>query len=380
MAINAGNFRALATGYLNSDGDNVLFSAESTSKISAVFYVDESPRIIRGHNLAEGEEAIVELVDGNKGGEIFTPFLRNGKPVKLNSKCNVIVLSIPGRYRVVLNGELGASHIVTFLSSSTHEYLLEAGYCCTDCEPPAPSVWVDTGIRREKDGRIEALEEDQYGNKRWVDLEEVKWVDTGKRDYSDDKSMIIKEQKNQVGRTRWVDDEPRAWTDTGKRRSKGDAIEKEQIDQLGATHWVTDEAVVWTDTGDTRCNNHKIEKEQADQLGALRWYVTEETCGYDASYPLPDGGYGYVEGDEIDPEASVEMNDCDGVFLFRLYPTPRKGATVKVLACDGEVLGYARNRSDTAPIVNNTFKCPDVIINQGSCECNLVDTFNRKIR
>lgn len=123
MTISAGGaVRTRRTAYLDTI---VLFNDKSTQTNSPIITIDDEPVIIRAHALAAGESANVELVDGEGEGQYFTPYQRNGCQLKLTRKCNQIILAVPGRYRLVLNGTPGASYIVYCRGASmTHEYLL----------------------------------------------------------------------------------------------------------------------------------------------------------------------------------------------------------------------------------------------------------------
>jgi hypothetical protein len=81
---------------------------------------------------------------------------------------------------------------------------------------------------------------------------------------------------------------------------------------------------------------------------------------FSASYPLAGGGFGFVDGDMRDPEATVEVQPCNGsgptVFIF---PTPRPGATAPVTDCAGNVAGYAPNTSLTPITIGATPPCPE---------------------
>jgi hypothetical protein len=101
------------------------------------------------------------------------------------------------------------------------------------------------------------------------------------------------------------------------------------------------------------------------QITVSKEETTSTGCGacacvepYSASYPLPAGGFGFMDGDLKDCEATVAVNPCDGngpeVWV---YPTPRPLATAPVYNCGGEVLGYAPNQSQTAIAQHPTVPC-----------------------
>lgn len=63
-------------------------------------------------------------------------------------------------------------------------------------------------------------------------------------------------------------------------------------------------------------------------------------------------GFGFHLLDPKDPAATVEMAPCAGdtsVDSIWIYPSAGVGHTVKVTDCDGNIIGYAVNRSDCAP-------------------------------
>lgn len=75
---------------------------------------------------------------------------------------------------------------------------------------------------------------------------------------------------------------------------------------------------------------------------------------YCPSYELPRGGFAFIAGDAVDPEATVVVAPNGFVHPeYRIYPTPRPGATAQVLSTPEiepttTVLGYAANSSDCA--------------------------------
>lgn len=87
-------------------------------------------------------------------------------------------------------------------------------------------------------------------------------------------------------------------------------------------------------------------------------------CHDDPTEPLPMvesdgcGGPGFVKMawmyspyDERDPEATVEVSNCDGNVIGYIYPEAGTGHTVPVKACTAngvEVIGFAANNSNAA--------------------------------
>lgn len=79
---------------------------------------------------------------------------------------------------------------------------------------------------------------------------------------------------------------------------------------------------------------------------------------YSASYPLDGGGYGFIAGDLVDPEATVEAAPCGGTGpTLYLYPTPRPGASAPQYDCAGTLVGYGMNTSTSAMIVPTRVPC-----------------------
>jgi hypothetical protein len=73
-------------------------------------------------------------------------------------------------------------------------------------------------------------------------------------------------------------------------------------------------------------------------------------------------GYGFHLLDPKDPAATVEMAPCPGdtsMDSIWIFPSAGPGHTLKVLNCDGSVIGYAANRSDCAADCG----CPETVIN-----------------
>jgi hypothetical protein len=98
-----------------------------------------------------------------------------------------------------------------------------------------------------------------------------------------------------------------------------------------------------------------VEMEETESVGCDICACVEP---YSASYPLPNGGFGYMDGDFKDCEATVAVNPCngDGPEVW-IYPTPRPNATAPVYDCDGNVVGYAPNQSQSAIQVVPTIPC-----------------------
>lgn len=94
---------------------------------------------------------------------------------------------------------------------------------------------------------------------------------------------------------------------------------------------------------------------------------TENTGGCDTcpciepycpSYPLPGGGYGFVDGDMRDPEATVDVQACNGQGpVAWIFPTPRPNATTPQYSCSGAIVGYGANRSHCSMETNEQVPC-----------------------
>ncbi len=95
--------------------------------------------------------------------------------------------------------------------------------------------------------------------------------------------------------------------------------------------------------------------------------VIPPTVTYCASMALPDGGFAFQAGDNVDPEATVSMLTCaGGATGFFLYPASGTSAagiqhTTPVLVC-GAVAGYAANRSNCAAEAPGEACCFDGVI------------------
>jgi hypothetical protein len=204
---------------------------------------------------------------------------------------------------------------------------------------------VGTDVEREE-------QNDCCCTKRWVFDRVQVWTDTG--DTRCTVTDVEKEQINDCGKTKWVVSGSLAWTATGQERCVGTNVEREEENDCGAPRWVVDRAQTWTDTGETRCANNVVEIQQENDCGKTRWTPTTATCGYCPSLRIScDGqpGFGFHAVDPKDPAATVEMTPCPGDEMtdsIWIYPAAGPGHTIKVADCDGNVIGYAVNKSDCA--------------------------------
>lgn len=100
----------------------VLFSPTSISAISHTISVLNQPVIAQAYGLTPSHTVDIEIVAGDGSGTLFAPFRMNGTSGQLNTDNTVFVLSVPGRYRFVLNGTLNVVTVVQFAATSSHEF------------------------------------------------------------------------------------------------------------------------------------------------------------------------------------------------------------------------------------------------------------------
>lgn len=84
----------------------LLFDPDSTTNVSHVFEVSEA-KIIRAFDLAQGEVLSVEMVAGAGSGHMFEPMILNGSVLRITGPNNVLLIPIPGRYRLRFHGVIG---------------------------------------------------------------------------------------------------------------------------------------------------------------------------------------------------------------------------------------------------------------------------------
>lgn len=100
-----------------------------------------------------------------------------------------------------------------------------------------------------------------------------------------------------------------------------------------------------------------VDKVESASNGCMSCACEEPYC---ASYPMTDGGFGFIAGDMKDPEATIALTPCPGDLVsptVYLFPTPRPGATAAQRACDGTLIGYAMNQSNCGIILNTVGNC-----------------------
>jgi hypothetical protein len=121
--------------------DHVLFKPADGNCHSAIFEVGSTPAIITGFEFSSGACAHVEMVAGCAPGEYFSKLMKNcGCAAGLNEKNNQLIVSIPGRYRLVWCDcatdegyvELNFAHV----SAQTVESCMAGGSCCDSTTTP----------------------------------------------------------------------------------------------------------------------------------------------------------------------------------------------------------------------------------------------------
>lgn len=292
-------------------------------------------------------------------------------PVRLTAENPVVILDAP--QGVILRGVYegdGIEQAIVWAVTSTETQDLTPGMrgCPAICCVPDPDSWQPTGNRTcDVDNDVLLVQYiDNCGNTEWRDEGQLVWEATGQvvcsRDWdheAGEPGSTRVEQVNICGQTRWVDGDPQRWVDTGAVRcvtgpAEGDDpveeyTERQVVNDCGDLDWIRDEDIAWVDTGVTRCENNIVQRQQVNPCGRLRWSDTDESCGYLATYPLPCGGLAFRPDDNRDPEATVEIRNCDDELVAYIYPTPRPGAITPVHqgceGCGGELMGFAVNGS-----------------------------------
>ena len=80
----------------------VVFDANSTSNKSPVIQVDDDPIQVRAYGLDELDEVRVEMVHGPSHVQVIAPFCPFNGQSYLDYEKNVLLIGLPGRYRLVL--------------------------------------------------------------------------------------------------------------------------------------------------------------------------------------------------------------------------------------------------------------------------------------
>ncbi|WP_167357762.1 hypothetical protein [Caballeronia temeraria] len=87
------------------------------------------PIVVRAFNLQAEDVVLVEMIDGDGAGSMFSPFCPFDGQSTLTMKRNVLPIGLPGRYRFVLQRTDGGSPalgLVTVRASQapmSHEFL-----------------------------------------------------------------------------------------------------------------------------------------------------------------------------------------------------------------------------------------------------------------
>lgn len=102
MALNSNVGRRTARAGGDAERAGLIFGAESTSNLSHIVQVETDPIVVRAYNLTDGDEVLVEMVDGEGAGRMFAPFCPFDGQATLTARRNVLPIGIPGRYRFVL--------------------------------------------------------------------------------------------------------------------------------------------------------------------------------------------------------------------------------------------------------------------------------------
>lgn len=95
-----------ATQYIER-GD-ALFDANSTKNLSPIFNVDDQAIQLRAYGLDEQDEIRVEMIHStSKCGEVIAPFCPFKGQEYLDYEKNILLIGLPGRYRLVLTRKDG---------------------------------------------------------------------------------------------------------------------------------------------------------------------------------------------------------------------------------------------------------------------------------
>lgn len=223
--------------------------------------------------------------------------------------------------------------------------------CTTRWVVDRAQTWTPTGKFRCEGTNVEKEEVNDCGVTRWVVSATQTWTPTG--EFRCEGTNVEKKEVNDCGVSRWVTDRAQAWVATGVQRCYNSNVEFQEVNDCGVNRWVIDRAQTWTVTGETRCENNVIENREMNDCGDLRWTATSATC-YCPSQRVScsgEAGFGFHADDPKDPAATVEMAPCTGdtsVDSIWIYPSSGPGHTVKVVDCDGTLIGYAANTSTCA--------------------------------
>lgn len=126
---------ASATQFIESR--DALFDANSSKNLSPIFTVDDDPVQIRAYGLDEQDEIRVEMIhQGNKCGEVIAPFCPFDGQAYLDFKKNILLIGLPGRYRLVLlrkddsKPSVGLVHVTVTKIAMTQQVFNAYASCC----------------------------------------------------------------------------------------------------------------------------------------------------------------------------------------------------------------------------------------------------------
>lgn len=110
-------------GTVNAPGQelqdqNTFFTTADTAGISQqCFVVDETPYYIKAFGLGDASVVSVLMITKTKTGEVQEQLSLNGNPVGLIKFNNMLVIDIPGMYRLQL---VGGNNVVTVVGGYTN--------------------------------------------------------------------------------------------------------------------------------------------------------------------------------------------------------------------------------------------------------------------
>lgn len=236
-------------------------------------------------------------------------------------------------------------------------------------------VWSRTGDMRCEGGSYQAKEISSCCDckPRWVDVRPVQWQATGETrclPYAapgGPEVHLERQDVNDCGELRWVDTGPTNWVPNGDRYCENGQVFQLMVNDCGGLRTTAIGPTATEPTGELRCDydTHLVLAKALNQCGEVEWQPTPEICGYCPSYPLPGGGYGFVDPEARPPGAVLALEPCvasaePGVYLLPAPTTNGVGqafATHPVKDCEGNILGYAVNKSDCAPDQHPDVEC-----------------------
>lgn len=85
-------------------GYNILFNANSTSGISHVVEILQTPIVVRAFGLTGDKKITIAMKDNDGISDTFGPLTLNSKAVALDVNNTSIVIDLPGKFVFVLSG------------------------------------------------------------------------------------------------------------------------------------------------------------------------------------------------------------------------------------------------------------------------------------